>query len=229
MNVHRLVLSAVLLTGAAACSDDSGNTPSASGGTTAPATSSSPAAEPSVPPSAPAGTAPSCVTGRWRATGVASTGDLGDVRGRIAGGTGTVLTVGDDGRTEVDFKASRPLTFTAEAAGADVRGQVAYKGSFRGAVAFQGDNGTGRWDPQGKISWSDLSATVRLDKPFDVTLLDDVSLADIDRDALPGASGAVDVQPILRGGTYECQGETLRLRTRANGPDLTWTFARASR
>ncbi|MEU4214158.1 hypothetical protein [Actinoplanes sp. NPDC026623] len=74
------------------------------------------------------------MTGRWRATGVASTGGLDEVRGRIAGGTGTVVTVGDGGRTEVDFTASRPLTFTAEAAGADVRGQVAYKGSFRGAV-----------------------------------------------------------------------------------------------
>ncbi|MEU4214157.1 hypothetical protein [Actinoplanes sp. NPDC026623] len=40
MNVHRLVLAAVLLTGVAACSDDSGDTPSASGGTTVPSVSS---------------------------------------------------------------------------------------------------------------------------------------------------------------------------------------------
>jgi hypothetical protein len=226
MKVHRLVLFVVLLASISACGDDNAGRPSAAGTSSALPASSAPTAEPSVVPDASTDGAPSCVAGRWRATGATSTGNLGDVRGHIAGGTGTLLTVGDDGRTEVDFRASRPLTFTAEAAGTEVRGQVAYQGSFRGVVAFHGGHGKGRWDPQGKISWSDLSATVRLDEPFDVTLLDDVSLADIDRDTLPGASGAIDVQPVLRGGTYECQGQTLRLRTRANGPDLTWSFTR---
>ncbi|GAA3939624.1 hypothetical protein Aau02nite_48610 [Amorphoplanes auranticolor] len=238
-----MILAAVLLTGVAACGDDDTD-PSAAGSPTSPTAtmpatsappgapvppgaSTPPGAEPTSAVTPSADPAPSCVTGRWRATGVASAGSIGDARGRIAGGTGTAVTVDPDGRTEVDFRAAKPLTFTAEAAGADVRGTVAYKGSFRGSVTFDGSDGTGRWIPQGRISWSDLNATVRLSEPFTVTLLDGVNLADITRDTLPGAAGAVDVQPILRGGTYECAGQTLRLRTRANGPDVTWTFTRA--
>lgn len=235
MRADRVVLAAILLSGLAACSDDGAGSSGAASAPAAPPMSSALASPPaSGTPEAPASTAasasaaaaPRCVTGQWRATGVASTGRVGDARGRIAGGTGTVMTVGPDGRTEVDFRAAKPLTFTAEAAGADIRGTVAYKGSFRGSVTFEGSDGTGRWNPQGRISWSDLNATVRLSEPFKVTLLDGASLADISRDTLPGAGGAVDVHPILRGGTYACAGDTLRLRTRANGPDVTWTFAR---
>ncbi|MEU8230471.1 hypothetical protein AB0C12_12830 [Actinoplanes sp. NPDC048967] len=137
------------------------------------------------------------------------------------------MTVGPDGRTEVDFRAAKPLTFTAEAASTDVHGTVTYKGSFRGSVSFEGSGGTGRWIPQGRISWSDLNATVRLSEPFAVTLLDGVNLGDVTRNTLSGAGGAVDIQPILRGGTYDCAGQTLRLRTQANGPDVTWTFTKA--
>ncbi|MEV4703158.1 hypothetical protein [Actinoplanes sp. NPDC049316] len=232
MRLDRVVLAAVLLSGLTACSDGDSSPDAAGAPATPPASSSPGAPQTSNPPpatasAATAAPAPRCVTGQWRATGVASAGTIGDARGRIAGGTGTAMTVGPDGRTEVDFRAAKPLTFTAEAAGADIRGTVAYQGSFRGSVTFQGGEGTGRWNPQGRISWSDLNATVRLSEPFTVTLLDGANLADISRDTLPGAGGAVDVQPILRGGTYECAGDTLRLRTRANGPDVTWTFTRA--
>ena len=229
--LNRLVLTGVLVIGTAACSDDGSG--SAGGGgedaaTTPPAASSAPATPSAAPVGSP-GSVPRCVTGQWRATAVASSGSVGDVRGRISGGTGTVMTVGTDGRTEVDFQSSRPLTFTAGAAGADIRGEVVYQGSFSGAVTFEpaDRDGTGRWEPEGDISWNDLRATVRLSEPFDVTLLDGASLADVSGDTLPGTKGAVDIQPLLRGGTYTCGDDTLRVRTTENGPTLVWTFARA--
>jgi hypothetical protein len=229
--VNRVLLAGVLLVGVAACGDTdedpdrAGGAPPGSVPASAPATQSPPSAA----PTSSSGTAPSCVTGRWRATGVASAGSVGEARGRIAGGTGTVMTVGPDGRAEVDFTAGEPLTFTAEAAGADIRGEVRYQGSFRGALAFDpvDRDGAGRWIPQRGISWSDLRATVRLSEPFAVTLLDGASLADLGGDTLPGTNGAIDVQPILRGGTYRCAGTTLRVETRNNGPTVVWTFARA--
>jgi hypothetical protein len=226
--LNRMMLTGLLVFGAAACSGDGGTSGGGDGAATTPPAGGSAAATSSAAATGSPGSAPRCVTGRWRATAVASSGSVGEVRGRVSGGTGTVMTVSPDGRTEVDFQASRPLTFTAGAAGADIRGEVAYQGSFSGAVTFEpvDRDGTGRWDPEGDINWSGLRVTIRLREPFDITLLDGASMADLSGDTLPGTRGAVDIQPLLRGGTYTCGDDTLRVRTTENGPTLIWTFAR---
>jgi hypothetical protein len=234
----RLLTAALLVLGTAACSDSGGSAtgsapPSTASppATAAPSAGTLPSAVPTPSGSAPApggAAAPACVTGRWRATGVTSVGGLGAATGRLTGGTGATMNVGPDGLTEVGFTGSRPLDFSAQAAGATVKGQIQYSGTLRAAVQFgrQGSDGTGKWQPRENTGRNDLRATVKLSEPVSVTLLDNATINSLTGDTLGRAGDALDVQPILRGGTYRCTDGTLRVRTQQNGPDITWTFAR---
>jgi hypothetical protein len=219
-----ILAGSLLLAGLTACSDDNGpaaGAPSPSVGTGAPA-------GPSVAPAPDTSVQSLCVTGRWRATGVTSTAGSATIGGRIAGGSDVTMTVDADGTTEVGFSDSKPVTFAAEAAGARLGGQVQYSGSLHAAVKFEPNEAGagGRWQPQNSTTDDDLRATVRLTEPFSVTLLDNASIRTVDTDALPAAGDALDLQPILRGGTYRCQADSLQVRTEQGGPNLQWTFTR---
>ena len=87
--------------------------------------------------------------------------------------------------------------------------------------------GKGTWTPAGAVIWDDLKATVKLTEPIAVTLLDNARVSDFTGDKSTQAGGAVDVQPVLRAGSYTCSGNTLRVHTEQNGPQLEWTFTRA--
>jgi hypothetical protein len=210
----------------AGCGDDSD--PIEAGAPSPPPATNAPAdSQASVSP-APSGasTAPPCVAGKWRATG--ATGRFGTASGRVSGGTGATMSVGADGSTELGFAGSEPLTFSAEAAGATVRGQALYSGSMHASVVFEPTGkGAGRWQPRDATENS-LRVTVKLIEPFSVTLLDNAGLGQLTGGELPGPTDALDAMPVFRGGTYTCAADTLRIRTEQNGPDLAWTFTRAS-
>jgi hypothetical protein len=157
---------------------------------------------------------------------VTASGGLGTAGGHLSGGAGTTMTVGPDGTTAVSFTGSGPLSFSAQAAGATVKGQIRYSGSLHGTVRFVpgSASGAGSWKATVNGKDNDLRATVKLSEPVSVTLLDNAGIDDLA--GLSHTGDALDVRPILRGGTYRCNGDTLRVRTEANGPDLTWTFAR---
>jgi hypothetical protein len=222
MKARSLVVPAALaVLGVAGCGDNAG--PAARGTPTPNVVT--PATTPSAAPVSPAPSGgPACVTGTWRATGVQSRNGFGTITGRVAGGAGVTMAVGADGTTDVGFQQSQPMTFTAEAAGATVRGQVKYSGSLHGTVHFTSTSpGTGQWQPQAGATGDELRATVKLIDPVSVTLLDDAGIGD-----LSGAENALDVLPILRGGTYQCDATSLRVHTERDGPALIWTFARSS-
>jgi len=150
--------------------------------------------------------------------------------GAKSGKTGQYFSAGDWYRaTKIDFSGSRPLDFTGQVAGHTIRGQAAYDGAVRGTVLFgQPDSaGKGTWTPSGQVIWDDLKATVKLTEPISVTLLDNARISDFTGDKSTQAGGAVDVQPVLRAGSYTCAGDTLRVRTEQNGPQMEWTFTRA--
>ena len=214
------VLLAGLLLAVTACGDDNGDT-----GGSADAPGNSPGTSAAAGANAP----PQCVVGKWSATGVDAEGGFGKASGTISGGTGATMNVGADGMTEVGFSGSRPLDFSAEVAGATVRGQAQYNGTVRGSVQFgpEGSDNRGAWTPQGQITWDALKATVKLTEPISVTLLDNAEISDFTGDKATQAGGAVDVQPVLRSGTYTCNGDTLQVRTEQNGPTMEWTFTRA--
>jgi hypothetical protein len=207
-----------LLVTVAACGDGSGNsTGEPTSGTSSRATGSA------------GGPPPQCVVGKWGATGVDAQGAAGNATGKISGGAGTTMTVAADGATQVSFTGSQPLDFSGQVAGHTIRGQASYDGAVRGTVGFGGQDsaGTGTWTPQGQITWDDLRATVKLTAPVSVTLLDNANISDFTGDKSTQAGGAVDVQPVLRAGTYSCGGNTMRVRTEKNGPAMEWTFKRA--
>jgi hypothetical protein len=216
MTRRTVVLMAGVLVAVTACSND-GTAGGPSGGSTSSAASSA------------GGAPPQCVVGRWNATGVDARGSVGNATGNLSGGSGTMMNVGADGVTQVSFAGSQPLVFSAQVAGRDVRGQASYDGTVRGAMQIgpQDNAGKGTWTPQGTVTWDDLRATVKLTEPVSVTLLDNANISDLTGDKSAQAGGAVDVQPILRAGTYTCAGDTLQVRTEDNGPAMEWTFKRA--
>ena len=214
-----LVAAGCLAATMTACSNDDGQ-PSAQG--------AAPGASQSASGGAGTSNAPPCVAGSWRATGVSASGAVGGANATVNGGSGATMKVGQDGATEVGFSAAQPLDFTAKVGGATVRGQVHYDGTARGSVDFVPKSDTGgTWNPHGQVSWSDLRGTVRLTEPVAVTLLDNAQLSDLSSEAANRAGGAIDTNPLLRQGTYTCQGDTLKVNTQADGPNLTWTFTRS--
>jgi hypothetical protein len=190
-----------------------------------------PAPTPSVPAAPTASVQPAdvaCVTGSWRVTGVRASGAFGTTSSRVAGGTGAVMTVNGDGVTAVDFTRSEPVTFSGALGDAELSGQIQYAGSLRGAVRFEPPSGDepGTWQPQTGTGDNKLRATVKLSEPVDVTLLDDARVGELTGTDLPQTGDALDVLPILRGGTYRCTADDLQVQTRHNGPTMTWLFSR---
>jgi hypothetical protein len=221
MSKRTALLTAGLLLAVTACTDSNG-----SGGTAAnPAPS---ATGPTSTSGTKGGPPPTCVVGQWNASGVAAQGSSGNASGSISGGKGTTMTVAADGGTKIDFTGSQPLDFTGQVAGHTVRGTAAYDGAVRGTVLFGVPDSTGKgtWTPAGQVIWDNLKATVKLTEPISITLLDNARVSDFTGDKSTQAGGAVDVQPVLRAGSYTCAGDTLRVHTEQNGPQMEWTFTR---
>lgn len=219
MSKRTAVLLAGLLLAATACTDSNGS--SGAAGSSAPSATGTTGRT--------GGPPPTCVVGQWNASGVEAQGSSGNASGSISGGAGTTMTVAADGGTRIDFSRSRPLDFSAQVAGHTIRGQAAYDGAVRATMLFGNPDSTGKgtWTPSGEVIWDDLKATVKLTEPIVVTLLDNARVSDLTGDKSAQAGGAVDVQPVLRAGSYACTGDTLRVRTEQNGPQLEWTFTRA--
>ncbi|WP_328474433.1 hypothetical protein OHA21_15160 [Actinoplanes sp. NBC_00393] len=216
-----LCLGMVLGMAGAACGDTGDPTGAASPPAPTPSASAAPTASAQSAEVA-------CVTGSWRVTGVRAAGPFGTTSGRVAGGTGAVMTVNGDGLTAVDFAGSEPVTFSGALGDMELSGQIQYAGSLRAAVRFEPATGDtpGTWQPQTGTGENKLRATVKLNEPFDVTLLDDARVGELTGTDLPQTGDALDVLPILRGGTYRCTGDALQVQTRQNGPTMTWLFDR---
>jgi hypothetical protein len=215
MSKRTAVVLAGLLLAVTACTDNNGS--SGIAGSPAPSATG-----------ATGGPPPKCVVGQWNASGVEAQGSSGNASGSISGGAGTTMTIDAGGGTKINFTGSRPLDFTAQVAGRTIRGQAAYDGAVRGTMLFgiQDSAGKGTWTPSGEVIWDDLRATVKLSEPISVTLLDNARISDFTGDKSTQAGGAVDVQPVLRAGSYTCAGDTLRVRTEQSGPQMEWSFTR---
>jgi hypothetical protein len=157
----------------------------------------------------------------------------------LSGGADVTATIGTDGAVSADFTAMQPATFTAQVAGAQVGGELTYRGTVDGKVDLGGTGAssptasgtagkTGAWRPVGQVDWADLSITVKLTSPAALTVLDNVKLADVTNSQVTQAGGVIDLQPLLRNGTYACQGEDTLVITPSTGggPAVAWTFAR---
>ncbi|MGC9666649.1 hypothetical protein ACNTMW_08840 [Planosporangium sp. 12N6] len=234
MRTTKLVVAAAGLTmGLAACSSTGSINGSASPGASGTAGASSGASVGSsagaTPTAGASGVGNPCVVGTWKTTAVTMAFDAGGARGSASGGGGALLTVAPNGSVAADFSAAQPITFTTTAAGTEVKGQFAYGGTLKGAVQVPASaTPTGVWKPVGTTDWSAVTVTVEMTAPVQARLFDHAKLGDYANAGTNQSAGSVDVQPILREGTYECGSGTLKL-----GPPPgsttggTWVLQRA--
>jgi hypothetical protein len=93
--------------------------------------------------------------------------------------------------------------------------------------AASGAGMSGAWTPTGPVDVSALQLTVKLTQPVGTTLVNGVHISQVSGSQTSQTGNAVDLQPLLRPGTYQCNGEnTLVITTTGNGPTLVWTLTR---
>jgi hypothetical protein len=178
--------------------------------------------------SSDAGTAASCVVGNWRTTGVDGKFDSNGVNGTLTGGAGITMNVAPDGKTTVNFDSMQPVNFNFAVAGGNVKGTFQYGGTVNGAVKTP-STPTGAWEPVGNVDFGKVTVTVDLTSPTTARVADKVALAQFVGTNAANAGNAVDAQPILRKGTYDCSsGSTLKLGPPAGTTGVgTWTLEKA--
>jgi hypothetical protein len=226
----RLVLAGLLLAGAAACTANPGTTPGQT-------------ASPTPPP-------PPCPVGSWRSTGVSVSTTAGGQALTFSGGAGAKVTIGDDGKVMADFSGMQPVVFSTQAANTPIRGEISYQGAMDGTVDLSGSAVTstggspgtsaapadtsgaagrsGAWRPTGTVNEGNLQITVKLTQPVATTILNKVKVSDVTGAQTTQAGDAVDLQPLLRAGTYRCGGQnTLVITTSASSPTVMWSLTRA--
>jgi hypothetical protein len=177
----------------------------------------------------------SCLTGDWRSAGVTG-GAGGDMASTsVSGGEGVAVTIGSTGQVKADFAGMRPVTFTAQLAGADARGQFTYAGQATGTFRTGGttpsstvaDTESGTWEPVQPVDWSDVRITLDLSEPTQARVLNNAPFGDYVDEAAERTGNAADTDALLGAGAYECRDDTLVLRPDEDeGGGVTWTLNR---
>jgi hypothetical protein len=194
---------------------------------------------------------PACPIGDWRSTQVAASASGGGAALTVQGGSGVTLAVAPDGAVRADFSSMQPITFTAQVAGVQANGEFTYAGPITGGINLAGGasasasagasgtatpspgatggTGTGQpWEPVGTANVADLHVTIKITAPASATIADNVKVSDITNAQTTQVGNAIDLQPLLRSGTYDCAGEQLTITlSGGQAPPVTWTFARA--
>ena len=216
MRVVTTLLSSLVVAGCAA-GGGTGSTPS-------------PAPTTGAPTSAAGGPVAACVVGDWEtsAAKLSATGPLGG--GNASGGGGVTVTVGADGKTEIDFTPMQAVTFSGTTAGVTAKGQFSYTGKASGQIRT-GDatSTTGTWEPVGTANWADVKVTLDLTEPIQAKPFDRLPIANVVNDATnKQVGGVVDVDPLLGKAKYTCSGSTLTLIPE-DSAGVTWELTRETK
>ncbi|NJC70168.1 hypothetical protein HC031_10670 [Planosporangium thailandense] len=188
--------------------------------------STGPQGSPSAGASA-AGVANRCVVGTWKSTEFTSTIDAGGAHGTVSGGSGVTVTIAPSGSADIGFDGMQPVTFDSTVGTAKVSGQFVYGGKVDGAVQVpESATSTGVWKPVGTADWRTLTVTVDMTSPVRARPFDHVKIGDFASAGNGQTGGSVDLQPILREGTYECSGSTLKLGPPPGQSGGTWVLQR---
>jgi hypothetical protein len=183
--------------------------------------------------------AAACPYGDWHSTQVTASGDAAGATFSLQGGSDVTLALAPDGAVNADFTPMQPITFTAQVAATEARGEFRYIGPVTGilnvtssnpatATPTGGTGTTGPWQPVGQVNFADLRATVKVTAPVNAMIADNVKLGDITGNQSTQIGNAVDLQPLLRAGQYTCNGDQLTVAlSSGTAPTVTWTFARA--
>jgi hypothetical protein len=99
--------------------------------------------------------------------------------------------------------------------------------SASGSISPSPTGASGAWNPTGPVDMSNLRVTVKLLQPLATTLVDNKKVTDVTGNQTTQAGGAVDLQPLLRAGTFQCDGQKgLTITTSGGGLILVWTMTR---
>src|SRR5262245_4356256 len=113
------------------------------------------------------GTAPACVVGSWKGTGMSRSGSVAGATITASGGGGFTVTISGDGKTTVDFGGMQPIDFTSMIGGTNIKGTYTHGGKVTGTVRATPTSDTkGTWEPVGTVDWSTLTITVDLTSPM---------------------------------------------------------------
>ena len=132
----------------------------------------------------------------------------------------------------VDLNASAPATTSSggQSTASPLGGSGATPtGAATTPTGTAGGSGkSGAWRPTGTVNVNDLKITLKVTQPVAATLLNNVKVSDVTGSQTAQAGDAVDLQPLLRGGTYQCNGEkTLVITTSDRAPTVVWTLSRS--
>jgi len=156
-------------------------------------------------------------------------GSIAGAQITASGGGGFTVTISGDGSTVVDFTGMQPIDFTSTIGGTNIKGTYTHSGKVTGTVRATPTSDTkGNWEPVGTVDWSTLTITVDLTSPMQVRVFDNQKITDFTGAGASQTGGGVDVQPVLRKGTYECAGSTLKIGPESGTADgATWTLQKA--
>jgi hypothetical protein len=130
----------------------------------------------------------------------------------------------------VDLKATAPATSaTASPLASSTGGSSGSStptSSPTGSAAGSGKSGA--WHPTGTVNVAALRITAKLTQPVAATVLDNVKVSDVTGAQTAQFGNAVDLQPLLREGTYSCgtDNKTLTITT-SSAPTVVWSLTRA--
>ena len=173
------------------------------------------------------GSAASCLVGDWKSTSVQGTFNSNGVNGTLTGGAGVTVSIAADGKTTVGFDKMEPISFSFAVAGGNVKGSFVYGGAVKGTVKTPSAT-SGTMEPVGTVDFGSLTVTVDITSPTSARVADKLPLAQFVGTNSADAGNAVDGQPILRKGTYDCSGSTLKLGPPAGTTGVgTWTLEKA--
>jgi hypothetical protein len=129
----------------------------------------------------------------------------------------------------VDFKSAAPATSstTGQPTGSLPTGTSTSGGSTASNAPTGASGKSGAWRPTGTVNVGDLKITVKLTQPVAATLLNNVKVSEVTGSQTAQAGDTVDLQPLLRAGTFQCSGEdSLVITTSDKKPTLVWSLSR---
>jgi len=92
-----------------------------------------------------------------------------------------------------------------------------------------GSGKSGAWHPTGTVNVADLRITAKVTAPVAATILNNAKVSDVTGAQTAQFGNAVDLQPLLREGTYQCgsDNKTLTITTSGTTPTVVWSMSRA--
>jgi hypothetical protein len=134
----------------------------------------------------------------------------------------------------VDLKATAPASTStasplASASGSTGLSTPTGSPATTSTGSTAGSGKTGGWHPTGTVNVADLRITVKVTQPVAATILNNAKVSDVTGSQTTQVANAVDLQPLLREGTYSCgsDNKTLTITTSGKDPIVVWSLSRS--